>query len=154
MFYNIGLWAQCYKTFLVSNLRIFVISKSPWQAFPANSNNHSSFGQKLVHYGKKFYGPLITESHTHYSLQRYRINYECKKFFCFCRRFFHFCLFRKVGVQGSVLQIFLLWCIKPPRSSLSPSSNICEQCDHTSFRSWISKTTFSVATFVAEPMLL
>jgi hypothetical protein len=32
-----GFWAQCYKTFSVRNLRIFVISESvcPWQAFPA-----------------------------------------------------------------------------------------------------------------------
>ena len=105
MFYNIGPWAQCYKTFLVSNLRIFVISKSPWQAFPANSNNHSSFVQKLVNNGEIFYGPLITESHTHYILQRYRINYECKKFCCFCRRFF-ICVYRKMGVQGSVLKSF------------------------------------------------
>jgi hypothetical protein len=36
-----GAWAQCYKTFSVLNLRIFVISKSvcPWQVSAAKSND-------------------------------------------------------------------------------------------------------------------
>jgi hypothetical protein len=35
MFYEIGLWAQCQKTFYVRNLQIFVKSPSvcPWQPF-------------------------------------------------------------------------------------------------------------------------
>ncbi len=39
MFYNIEPWAQCYKTFYVRNLRMFVISQSACnqQAFPAQS---------------------------------------------------------------------------------------------------------------------
>jgi len=39
-FYNIGPWAQCYKTFFVRNLRIFVISLSVclWHTLPAYSN--------------------------------------------------------------------------------------------------------------------
>ncbi len=33
-------WDQCYKTFYVRNLQVFLISQSvcPWQAFPAQSN--------------------------------------------------------------------------------------------------------------------
>ncbi len=44
MFYNVGPWCRCYKTFYSRNLRIFFISQSvcTWQAFPAQSN---VFGQ-------------------------------------------------------------------------------------------------------------
>ncbi len=39
-FYNIGPWAQCYKTFYVLNLRMFLVSQSvcPWQTSTAQSN--------------------------------------------------------------------------------------------------------------------
>jgi hypothetical protein len=40
MFYEIDTKAQCYKTFYVRNLRIYVISESvcPWQSFLAKYN--------------------------------------------------------------------------------------------------------------------
>ncbi len=50
-----GAWGQCYKTFFVRDLRIFVISESvcPWQAFSIQSNKHSSLLLKLVNCGQK-----------------------------------------------------------------------------------------------------
>ncbi len=67
---------QCYKTFFVRNLQIFVLSLSvcTWQAFPADSNKHSSLVQKFVNYGQNMFyniGP---------SLLSCRINYNRKKF--------------------------------------------------------------------------
>ncbi len=49
------IWAQCYKTSFVHNLRTFVISWSvfPWQAFQAYSNKYSSFVHKIVNYVQK-----------------------------------------------------------------------------------------------------
>ncbi len=38
--FTLNPWVQCYKTFYVHNLRMFVLSWSvcPWQAFPTQSN--------------------------------------------------------------------------------------------------------------------
>jgi hypothetical protein len=46
---------QCYKTFFVRDLQIFVKGWSvrPQQAFPAYSNKHSRFVRKFVNYGRK-----------------------------------------------------------------------------------------------------
>ncbi len=56
-------WGQCYKTFLVCNLQVFVMSWSvcPWQAFQVYSNKQCSLVQKSVnHRPIKFYniGPF------------------------------------------------------------------------------------------------
>jgi hypothetical protein len=55
VFMNTTTWAQCYKTFFVCDLQIFVVSwcVSPLQAFPAYSNKYSSLAQKFVNYGQK-----------------------------------------------------------------------------------------------------
>jgi hypothetical protein len=59
---KIGTKAQCYRTFFVRNLQIFVISSSvcPWQAIQAKSNKHSSLVQKIVTYGRKFFYKIVT----------------------------------------------------------------------------------------------
>ncbi len=47
---------QCYKTFYVRSIRIFVVSVCPWQAFQAFQawpNKHSSLIWKFVNYGSK-----------------------------------------------------------------------------------------------------
>ncbi len=48
---------------LVHNLRIFVIGQSvcPWQAFPAQSNEHTSQVQKFVNYRQKSFTPSASE---------------------------------------------------------------------------------------------
>ncbi len=58
IFYNYYSWGQCYKTFSVRDLRIFVISQSVCQTIPEKLTNdkHSSLLRKSVNYGhKKFY---------------------------------------------------------------------------------------------------
>ncbi len=63
-FYNIGPWRQCYKTFFVRNLRIFVQIYSVCQTKleELSRNKHSSLLQKFINYRQmKFYniGPCL-----------------------------------------------------------------------------------------------
>ena len=45
---------QCYKTFYVCNLQIFVLRQClSWQTFPAQSNKPPWLVQKIVNYGQK-----------------------------------------------------------------------------------------------------
>jgi hypothetical protein len=54
IFYNIGAWGQCYKTFYVCDLRIFVISISVYQTRPEKLTNdkHPRLLQKSIFYGR------------------------------------------------------------------------------------------------------
>ncbi len=64
---------QCYNTFYIRNLQIFVLSYSirTWKAFQAWFNKHSSLVWKFVNYGRKKYyniGPRSQCNKTLFSL--------------------------------------------------------------------------------------
>ncbi len=97
IFYSIGTRGQCYKTFYVRNLRIFVISQSvcPWQAFPAQSNV-CLVKQTPTLFKNLSYAPLQDNllafptnnrlvwraaKDKHSSLLGNFVNYGCKKFY-------------------------------------------------------------------------